>query len=235
MFHRPLKKTIYTLNIGGYAPQITALTYPLMAAYAKKIGAHFYVITERRFPDWPITYEKMQVYELAQQHDNDWSIFLDSDCLVHPDMFDMTNHMSKDQIAHNAFDVASHRWVYDRFFYRDGRHIGSGNWLAVASDWCIELWKPLDDLTKEEAVARIYPTVRERASGTVEPEHLIDDFTLSRNIAKYGLKVTNIRAMMKTMGYADNIGFLWHRYAIPEEQKLAEMKKTLKDWGVGIA
>jgi hypothetical protein len=31
---RPIKKTIYTLNIGDYAPEICALTYPLMRAYA---------------------------------------------------------------------------------------------------------------------------------------------------------------------------------------------------------
>jgi hypothetical protein len=234
MYQRSIKKTIYTLNIGNYAPSITTLTYPLMKAYAQKIRADFYVITERKFPDWPVVYEKMQVYDLAQQHGNEWTYYIDSDCLIHPDMFDITHHMGRDQIAHNAFDVASHRWVYDRFFHRDGRHIGSGNWLAIASDWCLELWKPLDDLTLEEAVARIYPTIRERNSGVIEPAHLIDDFTLSRNIAKYGLKVTNVRSIMKTMGYADNIGFLWHRYAIPEEQKLTEMNKVLKEWGITI-
>ncbi|HWB97853.1 MAG TPA: hypothetical protein VG672_14160 [Bryobacteraceae bacterium] len=48
---RPIKKTVYTLNIGDYAPEICALTYPLMEAYARKIGADFHVIRERKFPD----------------------------------------------------------------------------------------------------------------------------------------------------------------------------------------
>lgn len=55
---KPVKKTIYTLNIGDYAPEICALTYPLMQAYARKIGAEFHVIRERKFPDWPLDYEQ---------------------------------------------------------------------------------------------------------------------------------------------------------------------------------
>ena len=62
---KPLRKTIYTVNIGDYAPEICALTYPLMQAYARKIGADFHVIRERKFPAWPVVYEKLQVHELA--------------------------------------------------------------------------------------------------------------------------------------------------------------------------
>ncbi len=47
---KPIRKTIYTVNIGDYAPDICALTYPLIQAYANKIGANFHVIRERKFP-----------------------------------------------------------------------------------------------------------------------------------------------------------------------------------------
>ncbi len=34
-----MKKTVFLLNIGNYAPQITGLTYPLIRRWARKIGA----------------------------------------------------------------------------------------------------------------------------------------------------------------------------------------------------
>lgn len=68
------KKTVFTLNVDGYAPEITALTYPLIEAYAEKIGADFHIISERKFPEWPVTYEKLQIFELAREMGNDWNI-----------------------------------------------------------------------------------------------------------------------------------------------------------------
>ena len=235
MWQKTVRKTVYSLDIGNYCPDLTRLTHPLMKRYAKKIGAEFHLITERQFPDWPIVYEKLQIYQLAQEHGNDWSIYIDGDALVHPDMLDLTAFVSKDTVIHNDFDVVEHRFAPDRFFLRDGRHIGSGNWFAMASDWCIELWKPLDDLTLQDAVERIHPTAKEFQSGTMEASHLIDDFTLSRNIAKYGLKAMRVKDLYKTkMGYTPEIGYLWHRYLLPEEVKVVEALKVLKEWGVHI-
>jgi hypothetical protein len=73
-----LKKTIYTLNIGGhYNDELTGMTYPFIKAWAYKIGAEFYEITERAFPDFPGRYEKLQIYKLGREHKNDWNIFID--------------------------------------------------------------------------------------------------------------------------------------------------------------
>jgi hypothetical protein len=230
MWEKQIKKTIFTLNVNGYAKEITDLTFPLINHYAKKIGADFYVIKDRKFPDWPITYEKLQIYQLAQEMKNDWNLYIDADTIIHPDFMDITNHIPKDTVAHNGCDTADNRWRYDRFFHRDGRHIGSCNWFAVASDWCIELWKPLEDLTVEEAVANIFPTVNEQNT-VITSEHLIDDYTLSRNIAKHGLKFTTFRQILKDLGY-DNPGFLWHQYTIPIDEKVARMNEILKAWGI---
>jgi hypothetical protein len=228
MWEKGIKKTIFTLNVNGYAPGITDLTFPMIKHYAKKIGADFHIIKERKFQDWPITYEKLQIYELAKEMQNDWNIYIDADTLIHPDFMDITNHIPKDTVAHNGCDTADNRWRYDRFFHRDGRHIGSCNWFAVASDWCIELWKPLEDLTMEEAIANIFPTVNE-LNTVVSPDHLIDDYTLSRNIAKHGLKFITFRQILKDLGY-DNPGFLWHQYTIPIDEKVERMKEVLKAW-----
>jgi hypothetical protein len=230
MWQNKVKKAIFTLNIDNYAPEITELTYPLLRAYASKIGAEFVVINRRKFLDYPVVYEKLQIYELAQEMGNEWNIYIDSDALIHPDLMDFTVILPRDTVAHHGSDFASIRWRYDRFFRRDGRHIGSGNWFAIASDWCVELWKPLDDLTIAEAVDNIFPTVDERVSGVINKDHLIDDYTLSRNIAKYGLKFASIRKLLDSLGFPGGGPFFWHQYLLPIEQKVIGIKKQLADW-----
>lgn len=231
MWQKPIKKTVFTLSIDGYAPEITEITFPLIYHYAKKIGADFHIIKNRVYPEYPPVYEKLQIYHLGQEMGNDWNIFIDADALVHPDMLDITTVLDRDTVMHNGSDFASVRWRYDRYFLRDGRNIGSCNWFAVASDWCIDLWHPLDDLTLEEAIANINPVVTEVVSGEMDASHLIDDYTLSRNIAKYGLKFkTFLRFQEETMGGPR--GLLWHIYAAPKEKKIVEMKNVLRAWRV---
>jgi hypothetical protein len=225
-----VRKTIYTLNIDDYSPLIRRLTYPLFERYAKKIGADIVEITERRFPEWPVVYEKLQIYTMAQERQDEWSIYIDADAIVHPDFFDPTDHLSKDTVLHNGHDMAGNRWKYDRFFRRDGRHIGSCNWFTVASEWCVDLWRPLDDLTLEEAVANIFPIQGEQTTGLIEASHLIDDYTLSRNIAKYGLKFDCLIDMKKRLN--DPADYLFHLYNIPETAKLQSMAAFLQAKGL---
>jgi hypothetical protein len=229
-WQKPIKKTLYLLNVNNYAPEIREITWPLIKHYAKKIGAEIFEITERKFPDWPPVYEKMQIYELAREHHNDWNMYIDSDALIHPDLMDMTLYYQKDTVAHWGHDVAENRWTTDRYFWRDGRHIGSCNWFTMASDWCIELWKPLEDLTREEAIRNIWPIVQELKT-VITPEHLIDDYTLSRNIARYGFKFRNFKETFRSLGYTE-AAFVWHQYQMPIEQKVIEMRRVLKQWGV---
>ena len=229
---RKTKKTVFTLNLNGYAPEITDLTYPLIEAYAHKIGAGFHIIGERKFPEWPITFEKLQIYELGQQMENDWNIYIDSDTLIHPDTPDMTRLLPKDTVSHYGKDFSLVRWRSDRYFERDGRNIGSGNWLAVASDLCIDLWKPPDDLTPAEAMDNIYPTVPERLSAVIHPSHLIDDYLLSRNIAKYGFKFKLIKDIFEEAGFKDGGGFFYHHYLYSIDQKVVELKKVLRTWNL---
>lgn len=228
----PIKKTIYTLVVNDYAPRIRELTFPLMKHYADKIGANFHVITERKFPDWPITYEKLQIFELASQSGDDWNIFFDADTLVNPEMFDITTQLPLDTVAHNGKDFANIRWRYDQYFLRDGRSLGSCNWCTIASDWCLDLWRPLDDLTLDQALSNIFITNGEHNSGNCLRDHLIDDYTLSRNIARFGLKATTLCDICERLGYRTPDGkgvnpFLWHKYTLTEEQKLQEMLAVL--------
>lgn len=230
VWQKRIKKTIFTLAVNDWQPKITEMTFPLIRRYAKKIGADFFVIKDRKFPDWPITYEKFQVYGLAQEMENDWNIYIDADALVHPETPDFTLYLNKNTVAHVGMDTAPIRWTYDRYFLRDGRDIGSCNWFTMASDWCVDLWHPTDDLTPEEVMARCFPTVQEDLSGVIDSYHLIDDFLVGRNIAKFGLKFKTINSILEDK-YA-NSWFFWHQYTLTPEQKIFEMKKILQQWGL---
>jgi hypothetical protein len=247
-----MKKVVYTLNIDNYAPDLCQITYPFLRHYAHKIGARLQIISERKFPDWPVTAEKLQIYELGR--DNDISIYIDSDALVHPDFWDPTELVPKDTVLHNGQDFAPNRWRMDNYFRRDGRMTGSCNWFAAASGWCLDLWHPLDDLTLAEALENIFPTANEVASQepkrgldgqpiknedgsfimqektVITPEHLIDDYVLSRNIAKYGLKHTTIMNIQHQR--ADTGNYLWHAYTISIPEKVRQIKEVMKLWNI---
>jgi hypothetical protein len=223
-----IKKTLFVLNVDNYAPEITELTYPLLKHFAKKIGADFHVISDRKYPSMPPVYEKLQIYKLGREMKNDWNIYIDSDALIHPDMFDPTNHIGKDTVMHNGVDMASVRWTYDEYFLRDGRNIGSCNWFTIASDWCLDLWQPLD-ISLEEAVKRIHP-IWDELKTVITPDHLIDDYTLSRNIARYGLKVKTLIDLLVELRNPGN--FLWHQYQLSTKDKLLDMGNILKKWNV---
>lgn len=224
---RKIKKTIYLLNINNYAPEITSITYPWIERYANKIGADIEMITERKWPEFAPVYEKLQIKELAKKNGSDWNIYIDSDALVHPETIDFTNVLSKNTVMHNGFDVAGVRWKYDEYFLRDGRHISSCNWFTIASDWCLDLWTPLD-LTPEEAVANIQPCVGE-INTIIEPSHLIDDYTLSRNIARFGFKFTTAMEIQKKLGL-EGWNFFYHVYTVPIDEKVKMLKEVEKNW-----
>lgn len=218
-----IKKTLFTLRVDNYAPEICDITHPFLKHYAKKIGADFFVIDQRKFPDFPATYEKLQIYELAKEMENDWNIFLDSDTLVHPNALDYTAYLQKDTVAHYGLDFGNMRYSYDHNFLRDGRDIGSAGWCAIASDWCVDLWTPLD-IPLAEALKAITPTDVERECG-IKSDHLLDGYILSRNIAKFGLKVKTIKSIMEEVMPGGNC--FWHNYGVSKEQKVESLKKIV--------
>ena len=196
-----MRKTLYTLNLQGkYSPEICAMTYPLMKKYADRCGAEFFIIDDDKFPGWPLTANKFQVYDLSRERKDTWSIFMDSDTIIHNDMPDITELIPMDTVFHHNADFAACRWRPDDFFRRDGRQISSASWIMIASSWCRDFLRSpteqvTDDglgfMTKEEIVHRILLNAKELDYG-LPPEHLIDDYTFSRNIARFGLKFTTI-------------------------------------------
>ena len=46
-----MRKILHVLNINDFFPELFALTYPTIKAYADRTGFTINLITERKFPD----------------------------------------------------------------------------------------------------------------------------------------------------------------------------------------
>ena len=132
-------------------------------------------------------------------------------------------------MAHNGADFAPIRWKYDKYFRRDGRNIGSCNWFAMASSWCLDLWRPLDDIGPDQAVANITLTVPERQF--MKSSHLVSDYALSRNIARFGLKFKTLQQLWHEANMP-NVEFFYHEYTIELEEKINRVRATIERWKI---
>ena len=226
------RRTVYTLAVEGYPAAITALTFPLLRRWAEKIGAKFVVIRKRRFPDWPVVCEKFQVGTLAALRDDTWSIFLDADVLVHPDAPDFVSLLRQDTVYHVKLDLAAARFhVQDPYFRRSATFRSPGDWCAIASSWCRDVWAfPPEEwaLTPDAVRARIRPLHAELAAG-VTADGLFDDYLVARNEARFGLKTDTLIEFMGRMGIAP-LDFLWHDYLHTNAEKPALMREVLDAW-----
>ena len=187
-----MRKLIHVVNINDFFPELFALTYPTIRSYAERNGYMINMITERKFPDYPINYEKMQVYEDGK--DAEVNILCDADMLIHPEFPDVTEFLKRDSIAFN--DNYNISWKYHvdriRYFMRDGRDVGIATNFVVSSDWTHDVWEPLSLSQKDiEDLAKKENTDTGGAEGRGWG-HYADEFALSYNMAKYGLKYTGV-------------------------------------------
>ena len=219
-----MRKLLHVVNINNFFPELFALTSPTIRSYAERNGYMINMITERKFPDYPINYEKMQVYEDGK--DAEVNILCDADMLIHPQFPDVTTFLQRDSIAFN--DNYNISWKYHvdriRYFMRDGRDVGIATNFVVSSDWTHDVWKPLslsqkdiEDLAKKENTD----------GGGVEGRgwgHYADEFALSYNMAKYGLKYTGVtwEDWMRP--------FLIHTGTGDKNEALQIAKQTLEEW-----
>jgi len=173
-----MKTTIHVLLVNNYFPEMSKLTIPTIERWAKKLNGKVNLITNRKWSEWPLLYEKMQIYYDGQ--DSDWNILLDADILVHPDTPEPLNFTTPTVVSAKDSYHADTQLFMDDYFFRDGRNIGISTCAVVASRLCHDLWTPLE-LSLEEAEKRVY---KKRA--------ILDEYCVSRNLARYGLKLTAI-------------------------------------------
>jgi hypothetical protein len=176
-----MKRIIHCVYINDYFPELWRLTLPTIKAYAHRINAELNIITERKFPQWHINYEKFQVYKDGAHADANFLV--DADVLIHKDFPDFATGITHPHhIAFNDNYHASGKFhVKDNiYFQRDGRDVGIASNAVISFKSTHDVWEPLT-ITPEEG--KIITFVREGD---------IDEYTLSLNMAKYGLKYTGI-------------------------------------------
>lgn len=173
------KRVVHVMLMNDYLPKLCKLTLPTIEAWAEKIDARVNYITRRRWPDWPLLTEKLQVWYDGM--DNDWNILLDADILVHPDAPDMLGTLvPPDHVAAKDAFHAHTQMRTDTYFQRDGRDIGLSGCFVITSRWCHDLWRPItEEMTKEEVCKAI-----------LQERKCVDEYCISRNMARYGLKLT---------------------------------------------
>lgn len=172
------KIAVYVVRVDNYFPELCEVTLPNIKMYAEKIGGELIEITERKYPDFPPTYEKVQVYELGYK--NEWNILIDADFLIHPLTPNFTKILNPNVVGINyGYDANAYLDTRSIYFQRDGRNRGIATGLVMTNNLTHDLWEPLPYDWK---TARKY----------TKREFIIDEYCLSRNLARYGLKYQGI-------------------------------------------
>jgi hypothetical protein len=181
-----MRKLLHVVNINDFFPDLFALCFPTIQAYARRNGYAINMITERKFPDYPINYEKMQVYKDGEGYD--LNLLVDADMLIHPHFPDVAQIVPPHRVGFNDNYNISTKFHTDRLdcFLRDGRDIGIATNFVVSYRSTHDVWEPLP-YTAEEIEDLSIKGLNHRGWG-----HYADEFCLSHNLAKYGLKYSGI-------------------------------------------
>jgi len=212
------KTMMYVVRVNNYWPELCELTLPNLKRYANKIGAEFVEITKRKFPDFPPTYEKLQVYEMGMN--NMWNILIDADFLLHPLTPDFRAYLNPKVVG---IDYGYRASVYldtnDKYFQRYGANQGLATGLVVTHNIVHDLWTPLE-FEWEEARTRL------------QREFIIDEYCLSRNLARFGLKFIGLFQEKPESRAKWLIHLGSEEKTSDEKQKVIDKAKSLlKEWG----
>ena len=136
-------KCIHVLATLDYAPDLCAVTLPRIEAYAKRIGADFNRITERRFPEFPINYERMQIYEYGKGYD--WNVNVDADMLIGDSLVDVTTRIPPEKVGTAMIFKLSEAFpiIGNPVFEKAADDIGIVDMFNVTTKLTHEFWRPL--------------------------------------------------------------------------------------------
>lgn len=167
---------VHTLNINNYFPELVEFTLPTIERFCEKIRADLNIITTKKFPEFHLLAEKLQVYEDGMNYD--YNIFIDLDVLVHPLCYNpFERNIPPGYVAFKDCYHADTQIKPDKYFERDGRNVGISTCVVLSSKDTHDLWKPIDDLTVDQINDNI-----------LTDRKLVDEYTVSRNLAEYGFK-----------------------------------------------
>jgi len=172
------KACIHTLVIGDYQPEMCKLTLPNLKAYADKIGADFNIISTRKFPEFPINFERFQVWEDGR--DYMYNLCIDSDYVIHPDTPNCVEYFDKRCVGSLWSIDLRYYFKWNDYFERDGRSRGMADGLVMSTWLTHELWTPPDK------------SFEELKGNCLHDERQVSEFVLSLNMARFGLKYSGV-------------------------------------------
>lgn len=167
-----MKKCVHVININDYFPELFELTIETIKHFATKIDADLNIITTRKWPDWPLLTEKLQVYDYGKGYD--WNILIDADILINPNAYDPFIDFDPSIVGCKDEYPANKQLKMDEVFLRDGRNIGLSGCLIATSKETHNLWK-FPDMDKKTIFNNI-----------IQDRKVVDEYVISRNLAKYG-------------------------------------------------
>lgn len=226
-----MKKALVTLRVGDFLPRVWEFTRPYMEIWAQKIGAEFIVLDKRLLTvegdGKPLNYEKFQLRDIAPQFD--WTFFLDCDAWINPDTPDWSEMVNdKSVVLFNGIDNRLNRFRASHYSRRSGSRVGACTWNVICSDWTADLWMPPENF--EVACENITLQFCEARSGKCPRNHLIDDYQLSENIARFGLNVKTLVSICEEMKHPQH--YYQHIYNCDDYDKLKMMRGQLDAMGV---
>ena len=173
-----MKTALWVVAVNNYLPDLCAITFPNLKEFAEKIGAEFKVITDRKFPDFPPSYEKLQIHELGK--DYEWNILIDADIIIHPDLPDPRVRTGKNNLGvYYGFDLRVAFPRVDPYMEKYARENGNvyhgivTNFL-VANKNIHDIWSPLEYKFDECKDWCCRP-------------HILDEYSISRNLGKFSI------------------------------------------------
>ncbi len=206
------KKCVHIVRKLNLSDEICAITVPLIKAYAERIGADVNVIGgSRAFPEYPETYERMQIYASGRRYN--WNICVDTDILLGPLLVDATQKVARDTFGLIMHYSASESFsVHHRAFSRDQRDLVPVEAFIVTSDWTHDLWEPLTGNAQANLAG-------------IRNEQQIAEYALALNMARYGLKYAGALpagSQIARVNTAQNMG----------SDGLDYVKGKLWEWGI---
>lgn len=180
-----MKKALVTTRVNNYFPELCQYTMPNLKRYADNIGADFIEIVDRIYPEAHPAYEKLQVHKIAPYYDK--TLLIDADMLFHPRMADLTEGVAMDQVGiwlqYKIKDTKLNLWetMDNKYFIKDGRNLGIAGCMVGCTKFTYDLFEPLPSMGEVlEMQTKIYRPA------------IIDEYTMSLNLAKYSFKVGGI-------------------------------------------
>ncbi len=175
------KKCVHIMVMPGWQASLAEVTLPHLKRYAEKIGADLNIISQRRFPHWPLSFEKHQIFEAGKEYD--WNLYFDVDVLIHPDMDDVTLRHPPEKVGNWWYQDVRRICEAERIdvFRQDGRYYGVADCFVGTSRKTHGLWTPLTG-----SIEQYTPLL------TTADRTCITTFSLSHNLARFKYPIEGV-------------------------------------------